>query len=65
MFIGSYYGDHVCDCHFEEEGCMEEATKGNKCNCDAVLPVPLRDTGLITNVTALPVSKLYFGEIRF
>ena len=40
-------------------------TKNNRCNCDANLPVPLTDTGIITNSTALPVQKLYFGGLNF
>ena len=62
-FLGSNYGYHVCDCHYEDEGCIEEATRGNTCNCDAGLPVALSDTGVITNMTALPVSNLYFGKL--
>ena len=60
--IGSNYGYHVCDCHYEDEGCMEEASMNTTCNCDANIPVPLSDSGLITNMTALPVTKLYFGK---
>ena len=37
----------------------------HRCNCDANLPVPLTDTGIITNSTALPVQKLYFGGLNF
>ena len=39
--------------------------KGNRCNCDANLPAPLSDTGLLTNMTALPVTKLNFGGLTF
>ena len=65
LFKGSNYGFHVCDCHYESEGCVEEETKSNRCNCDANLPIPLRDTGVITNSTALPVQKLFFGGLNF
>ena len=43
--LGSNKGFHVCDCHYTEEGCVEEATRQNTCNCDANLPIPLSDTG--------------------
>ena len=42
---GSNYGTHVCDCHYEAGGCMEEETMHNTCNCDAKLPIPTTDTG--------------------
>ena len=62
-YTGSNHGYHVCDCHYEEEGCVDEETRGNTCNCDANLPIPLYDTGVLTNMTALPVTKLYFGRL--
>ena len=65
LFSGSNFGYHVCDCHYEDEGCMEEVDKDTTCNCDANLPIPLHDTGVITNMTALPVTKLYFGGLFF
>merc|ERR1712037_793422 len=64
-YTGSNYGTHVCDCHYEAEGCIEEETKHNTCNCDANLPIPSTDTGTITNMTALPVMKLFFGGLNF
>ena len=45
IYKGSNYGTHVCDCHDEAEGCIEEETMHNTCNCDAKLPIPLTDTG--------------------
>ena len=62
---GSNYGQHVCDCHYSDGGCMEEETKHNTCNCDANLPVPLSDSGTITNTSALPVVKLFFGGLTY
>jgi len=64
-YTGSNYGTHVCDCHYEAEGCIEEETKHNSCNCDANLPIPSTDTGTITNMTALPVMKLFFGGLNY
>jgi len=64
-YTGSNYGTHVCDCHYAAEGCIEEDTKHNTCNCDANLPIPSTDTGTITNMTALPVMKLFFGGLNY
>merc|ERR1711934_1064177 len=64
-YTGSDYGIHVCDCHNEDGGCIEEETKHNTCNCDANLPIPSTDTGTITNMTALPVMKLFFGGLNY
>jgi len=64
-YTGSNYGFHVCDCHYEADGCIEEDTKHNTCNCDANLPIPSKDTGTITNMTALPVMKLFFGGLNY
>jgi len=64
-YTGSNYGTHMCDCHNEAEGCIEEETKHNTCNCDANLPIPSTDTGTITNMTALPVMKLFFGGLNY
>ena len=63
--LGSNYGSHVCDCHYEAGGCIEEETKQNTCNCDANLPVALTDSGTITNSSALPMVKLYFGGLTY
>ena len=79
VITGSNYGTHVCDCHYEADGCIEEETKHNTCNCDAILPIPSTDTGelehwlglyisnsgTITNMTALPVMKLFFGGLNY
>ena len=46
MYVGSNYGNHMCDCHNHPDGCAEEAVYNNTCNCDANLPAPLQDTGL-------------------
>ena len=44
---------------------IEEETKLNFCNCDANLPVALTDSGTITNSSALPMVKLYFGGLTY
>jgi len=64
-YTGQNQGSHVCDCTFAEDGCAEEDTKHNRCNCDANLPVMLKDTGVITNSTALPITQLFFGGLQY
>jgi len=58
-FTGSNFGYHVCASHYTEEGCTNEQVMGNTCSCDANLPVPEKDTGTISNNTALPITKVY------
>ena len=65
IVAGGTYGEHVCDCHYEAGGCVEEDTRHNTCNCDANLPAELSDTGTITNTSALPVAKLFFGGLDY
>jgi len=64
-FTGSNSGYHVCDCHYHADGCHEEHTMHNRCNCDARIPAPESDSGTITNSTALPIMKLYFGGLNY
>ena len=61
---GSNYGFHVCDCFYDSEGCIDP-TISERCNCDANLPIPLTDSGTMTNTTALPIMKLFFGGLDF
>ena len=61
---GSNYGFHVCDCYYDSEGCVEPDIS-ERCNCDANLPIPMSDSGTITNTTALPVMKLSFGGLTY
>lgn len=44
---------------------MDEETEGNTCNCDANLPIPSFDEGTITNITALPITKMSFGGLSY
>ena len=64
-FTGSNYGNHVCSCHFSEEGCIDESSLGNTCNCDSKAPTPLFDEGYIDNSTALPITELRFGGLHY
>merc|ERR1719414_1932424 len=64
-FTGSNFGFHVCACHYTDEGCTNEQVMGNTCSCDANLPVPEKDTGTITNNTALPITKVSLGGLAY
>jgi len=64
-FTGANKGFHSCDCNFSDEGCFEQDTRGNRCNCDANQPAPLIDTGTLSDMTALPVMKLAFGGVPY
>ena len=59
-YSGSNYGNHVCDCHYEAAGCIEEDTLQNTCNCDSKLPVELSDSGTITDFGGLTYD-IQFG----
>ena len=63
-WTGSNYGDHVCSCHFSEEGCMSDDVLNNTCNCDSKNPIMLFDEGYITNSSALPIMELKFGGMN-
>merc|ERR1712150_146004 len=64
-FTGSNYGNHVCSCHFSDDGCIDEATLSNTCNCDSKAPRALFDEGYINNSTALPITELRFGGLHY
>jgi len=56
---------HACDCFYSEEGCLEQEVLENTCNCDANLPIPTSDTGLLNNKEALPMMAVYFGGLNY
>ena len=62
---GSNYGNHVCSCHFSEEGCILDDVLNNTCNCDSKSPAVLFDLGYITNSSALPITELKFGGMDY
>ena len=64
-WTGSHHGEHVCTCHYSEEGCYSEETFNNTCNCDANIPSEIFDEGIITNSSALPITELRFGGLGF
>ena len=63
-WTGSHHGQHVCSCHYTDEGCFDEENLGNLCNCDALKPSEMSDFGTITNSTALPITELRFGGLE-
>ena len=62
---GSNYGNHVCSCHFSEEGCILDDVLNTTCNCDSKSPAVLFDLGYITNSSALPITELKFGGMDY
>ena len=56
LILGSNFGYHVCDCHYEEEGCVEEDTRDNTCNCDANLPIPMTGLNILHNNPILQID---------
>ena len=62
-WTGEHFGEHVCSCHYSEEGC--EDSLHNTCNCDSNAPKELSDVGTITNITALPINELRFGGLLY
>ena len=63
-WTGSHHGQHVCSCHYIDEGCFDEENVGNSCNCDALEPLEMSDVGTITNSSALPITELRFGGLE-
>ena len=63
-FTGSDSSTHACDCYYGD-GCRDQELYENSCNCDANVPTPLLDTGVITNSSALPVMTIAFGGLEY
>ena len=64
-WTGAHFGEHVCNCHYNEDGCFMEDTLHNTCNCDSKEPSDFSDIGIIMNATALPIMELRFGGLTF
>ena len=64
-WTGAHFGEHVCNCHYSEDGCFMEDTLHNTCNCDSKEPSEFSDVGVIMNSTALPIMELRFGGLTF
>ncbi|CAG0886202.1 unnamed protein product [Darwinula stevensoni] len=58
---GSNATEHVCKCGLSNS-CVDTNLP---CNCDAGAPGRGSDSGEITNATALPITQLRFGGLKF
>jgi len=63
-YVGANYNNHICSCGLDDS--CSESEHGLVCNCDAAqIPTTQRDSGLITNMTALPIKGFIYGEMAF
>lgn len=60
-FSGKNYGQHICGCA-EDFDCFSTG-QTNLCNCDQGDPIERFDEGQITNMTALPITAFYYGNM--
>ena len=64
-FTGSDSSVHSCDCYYAEEGCEAHDVLNTTCNCDANVPKPLFDTGILSKPSSLPILSVAFGGLSF
>ena len=64
-FTGSDSSVHSCDCYYTEEGCEAHDVLDTACNCDANVPTPLVDTGILTKSSSLPILSVAFGGLSY
>jgi len=64
-FTGSDSSVHSCDCYYTEEGCEAHDVLDTACNCDANVPAPLVDTGILTKSSSLPILSVAFGGLSY
>ncbi|XP_046648260.1 uncharacterized protein LOC124338218 isoform X1 [Daphnia pulicaria] len=60
FWAGSDSSVHTCQCGIDGN-CIDSIVK---CNCDATVPLFLGDSGVITEKTLLPITKLNFGQTQ-
>ena len=60
-FSGSNHGKHVCSCG-TNQSCSNRA---NGCNCDSKKLEFQQDKGIITNMSALPITGFEYGKFQF
>ena len=61
-FTGSNHGTHICDCGVKKE--CSDTEHSNVCNCDAAeLPIGQVDSGVITDMSALPIIGFNYGDL--
>ena len=62
-FAGSHHGYHVCDCGINASCSNTEGV--HYCNCDSKKPEYQIDSGIITNMSALPITGFKYGNFQF
>ena len=60
-FTGSNHGLHVCSCGTNQSCSNKELG----CNCDSKKLEVQKDTGVITNMSALPITGFEYGNFQF
>ena len=61
-FTGANSGTHICECGLTET--CSDSEHQNTCNCDASeLPIEQFDAGILTDMTALPVTGFNYGDL--
>ena len=61
-FTGANTGTHICECGVTES--CSDSEHQNTCNCDAAeLPIEQFDSGILTDMSALPVIGFNYGDL--
>lgn len=61
-FTGSNSGTHMCECGLTQT--CSDSEHNNVCNCDASeLPIEQNDSGIITDVSELPIMGFNYGDL--
>lgn len=60
FWSGSDVSVHTCQCGIDRN-CVDASLK---CNCDSTAPVSLTDSGVISNKSVLPITRLNFGRTQ-
>ncbi|EFX79914.1 hypothetical protein DAPPUDRAFT_224885 [Daphnia pulex] len=60
FWSGGNTDNHICQCGIDGN-CVESTMM---CNCDSTAPVQLVDSGVITDKTVLPITRLNFGRTQ-
>lgn len=64
-FDGENYGSHLCSC-YSDLSCSGQPIFNTTCNCDNSGHAEwLEDSGVITNMTALPISAFNYGPMEY
>ena len=60
-FSGSHHGHHICSCGLNRTCSSHRSV----CNCDTGKPELQTDFGIITNMSALPITGFKYGQFQF